>query len=153
MTILNTQIKTLARATVIALALGATALTAAPAIAQDAPSGFSLEIPGAPGGGGDAQTFDQGTQRHGGNWDDDYGWEYRCLTNREVRQGIAGYGFRRVEITRELGRDRVEVRGVYRNWLYSMRVDKCTGEVTRVRPIRRAGGFDGGFGLEFNFGN
>ncbi|WP_240233517.1 hypothetical protein [Devosia lacusdianchii] len=156
MNLISTQIKTVTRAAVIALALGATALSAAPAMAQDAPSGFSLDVPGAaaaPGAGAERSgTFAPGEYYPDGGWDDDY--YYRCLTNREVRRGIAAYGWSRVEITRDLGRDRVEVRAVYRNWLYSMRVDKCSGEVNRIRPIRRVnGGWDGGFGLEFNFGN
>lgn len=150
----STQIKTITRAALVAVALSATALTAAPAMAQDAPSGFSLDVPSAaPGANAERSgTFAPGEYYPDGGWDDGY---YRCLTNREVRRGIASYGWSRVEITRELSRDRVEVRAVYRNWLYSMRVDKCTGEVNRVRPIRRAynGGFDGGFGFEFNFGN
>ena len=154
MTSIHTSFKTITRAAVVALALGATTLTAAPAFAQGAPSGFSLQLPG-----GDTQrpqTFGigNGPQGNHGGWDNDYG--FRCLTNREVRRGIAAYGFRRVEIVRELRRYRVEVRAVYGNWLYSMRVDKCTGEVSRVRRIGRVfgGGFDGGgFGLHFNFGN
>lgn len=148
MTPISTQFKTLARAAVVALALGATAMSAAPAYAQSGPSSsFSIEIPG--GGGGMTFGEGQGTQRHGG-WDDDY--EYRCLTNREVRRGLAAYGFRRVQIVRERGRDRVEVRAIYGNWLYSMRVDKCTGYVDRVQRIRRVFG-GGGFEFEFNFGN
>jgi hypothetical protein len=154
MTSIHTSFKTITRAAVVALALGATSLTAAPAFAQGAPSGFSLQLPGGNGDTQRSQTFGNGPQGNHGGWDDDYG--FRCLTNREVRRGIAAYGFRRVEIVRELRRDRVEVRAVYGNWLYSMRVDKCTGEVNRVRRIGRVfgGGFNGGgFGLQFNFGN
>jgi hypothetical protein len=154
MTPIRTPFKTFARAAVVALALGATTLTAMPAaFAQQSIGGFSLQLPGAEGQDTQrSQTFGNGPQggNHGG-WDDDYG--FRCLTNREVRRGIAAYGFSRVEIARELGRDRVEVRAVYGNWLYSMRVDKCSGEVSRVRPIRPAFGNGGGFGLHFNFGN
>jgi hypothetical protein len=148
--------QTFARAAAVALALSATTLSAAPAFAQQAPAGsFSLQIPG---GGGGVTTFGEGqmgTQRHGG-WNDEQEYGYRCLTNREVRRGIADYGYRRVEITRDLGRDRVEVRAVYGNWVYSMRVDKCTGWVDRIQRLRRAfgGGYNGGgFGFEFNFGN
>lgn len=157
MTPIRTQFKTLTRAAVVALALGATALTAAPAMAQDGPAtSFSIQVPGGGGGAQQAPTFEgeMGTQRHGG-WDDDYGYGYRCLTNREVRRGIAAYGYQRVQVVREFRRDRVEVQAIYGNWLYSMHVDKCTGYVDRVQRIRRAygGGFDGGFGFEFNFGN
>ena len=149
MTSIRTSFKSFTRAAVVAVALGASTLTAAPAFAQEAPSGFSLQLPDGEGQSTQrSQTFGQG------GWDDEYG--FRCLTNREVRRGIAAYGFSRVEITREMRRDRVEVRAVYGNWLYSMRVDKCTGEVDRVQRIRRVhgGGFNGGgFGLQFNFGN
>lgn len=153
MTPTRTAFKTLARAAAVALALGATTLSTLPAAyAQEAMGGFSLQVPGGQGQDTQrSQTFGNGQGNHNGGWDDDYG--YRCLTNREVRRGIAAYGFTRVEISRELSRDRVEVRAVYRNWLYSMRVDKCTGEVTRIRPIRPAFGNGGGFGLQFNFGN
>ena len=151
MTPISTSFKTLTRAAVVALAIGATTLTTMPAaFAQETIGGFSLQVPGAQGQETQrSQTFGNGPGNNGG-WDDDY--EFRCLTNREVRRGIAAYGFTRVEITREMSRDRVEVRAVYRNWLYSMRVDKCSGEVNRVRPIRPAFG-NGGFGLHFNFGN
>ena len=154
MTPIRTSFKTVTRAAVVALALGATTLSAVPAFAQDAPSGFSLQLPGGNGDTQRSQTFGNGPQGgNHGDWDDDYG--FRCLTNREVRRGISAYGFSRVEIVREFRRDRVEVRAVYGNWLYSMRVDKCTGEVDRVQRIRRVnGGFNGGgFGLQFNFGN
>lgn len=153
MTPIRTSFKAFTRAAVVALALGATTLTTVPAaFAQESIGGFNLQVPGAQGQDTQrSQTFGNGPQGNQGGWDDDYG--FRCLTNREVRRGIAAYGFSRVEISRELSRDRVEVRAVYRNWLYSMRVDKCSGEVSRIRAIRPAFGIGGGFGLHFNFGN
>lgn len=141
-----TPIHNIARAAVVVFALGATSVSTMPAaFAQESIGGFSLQVPGNQGQGTQrSQTFGQG------NHDD---FQFRCLTNREVRRGIAAYGFSRVEISRELSRQRVEVRAVYRNWLYSMRVDKCSGEVSRIRAIRPAFGNGGGFGLHFNFGN
>jgi hypothetical protein len=139
------RFKSAGRAAVVAAVLGATSLTAMPVQAQ--PSfNFHLQIPG---GGGEVQRHEgdgYGTYHH----DDD--WRYRCLTNREVRRGIARYGFRNVEIVRELRRDRVIVTAVYGRWLYSMRVDKCTGEVDRVKRERRIGG-GGGFEWHFQFGS
>lgn len=159
MTIMPSKFKTLTHAAVIAIALGAAAVSAAPAVAQEAPGAFSLQIPGGQGAG--AETF--GAPRHGGGngggWGGNHGggWNTRCLTNREVRQGIADYGFRRVEVTRELRRDRVEVIAQYGRWDYSMRVDKCTGEVDRIERLRRSngGGYNNGngFGFQFNFGS
>jgi hypothetical protein len=150
MTMTRNPFNTIAHAAVVALALGATSVTTMPAaFAQESIGGFSLQVPGNQGQETQrSQTFGQGNN---GGWEDDYG--FRCLTNREVRRGIAAYGFTRVQISRELSRDRVEVRAVYRNWLYSMRVDKCSGEVSRIRAIRPAFGNGGGFGLHFNFGN
>ncbi len=159
MTIMQSKFKTFTRAAVIAIALGTAAVSAAPAMAQEAPGAFSLQVPG--GQGGSAETF--GAPRHGGGsgggWGANHGggWNTRCLTNREVRQGIADYGFRRVEVTRELRRDRVEVLAQYGRWDYSMRVDKCTGEVDRIERLRRSnnGGYNNGngFGFQFNFGS
>ncbi|KKB83674.1 hypothetical protein VW29_13270 [Devosia limi DSM 17137] len=156
MTIMQSKFKTFTRAAVIAIALGAAAVSAVPAMAQEAPQAFSLQLPGGQGGG--AETF--GAQRHGGGgWGGNHGggWAQRCLTNREVRRGLADYGFRRVEVTRELRRDRVEVLAQYGSWDYAMRVDKCTGEVDRIERLRRGntGGYNNGngFGFQFNFGS
>ena len=94
MTPIQPKFKTMVRAAVIAVTLGAGTLAAAPAFAQSEPSfNFSIQIPGGNGG---ASTFGRGGQGgyQGGN---DYG--YRCLSNRDVRRGISDYGFRRVEVT------------------------------------------------------
>jgi len=129
------------RAAVVALALGAAALTAAPVQAQSGPSfNFNLDL------GTGSMEFGP---RHGGPGDFD-----RCLTNRQIRRGLADYGFRDVDIRRELGRNRVEAVGRYgRSW-YSMRVNRCSGRVDRVERLRLRGGPGGpGFGLQFEFGN
>lgn len=139
------RFKSAGRAAVVAGVLGATSLSAMPVQAQ--PSfNFHLQIPGGEiqrhqGGG------DYGTYHH----DDD--WRYRCLTNREIRRGLGRYGFRHVEVVRELRRDRVVVTAIRDRWLYSMRVDRCSGEVDRIRRERRIGGGGGGFEFHFEFGN
>lgn len=151
-----------ARAAFVALALSATALAAAPAQAQSQPSfSFNLQIPGSGQGGGGSVQFGFGNQpqhqgggwhnpgRPGGGWHGGHGghWNQRCLTDREVRDGIARYGYRNVEVRRNLGRNRVEVSAVQQGWLYSMRVDKCTGQVDQVQRLRRVqgGGYGGGW--------
>jgi hypothetical protein len=53
-----------------------------------------------------------------------------------------------VRIVRYLRGERVEVTAYWGRNQYSMRVDRCTGQVDRVRLMRRSG-----FGLQFNFGN
>lgn len=171
MTTMFSAIKSASRAAVIAAVLGASALTAAPAFAQGGPSmSFGLQIPGQGGYG-----HDRNHGRHNG-WDNHDRYETRCLTNREVARGLAQYGYRRVDIVRELSRERVDLTAQYGNWQYRMRVDKCTGEVSRVQRLARIGGYgsdghtgrgyggdryDGydsngissGFGFQFNFGN
>ena len=128
-----TTFSNLGRAAVLALVMGGTTLAAAPAFAQESgPSlSFNLQVPGAPQRG-----FDNG-RRHEG--DRDYRPERRCLTNREVRDGLARNGYRRIDITRELSRSRVDVEAQYGSYLYSMRIDKCTGDASRVRRLERVG--------------
>ncbi len=121
MTLLS-NLKHTGRAAIIAVALGASSLTAAPALAQrgggDGPSvNFSIELNGGY------------SQRRGGDF------YLRCLTNRQIREELRDFGFRRIEIGRDLGRDRVEVFARYDGDEYSMRVNRCTGRVDRVRPL------------------
>jgi hypothetical protein len=128
--------------------------TAAVAPTQAQSFSFELNIPGA-----QVQAAPHWNDRaprppHGG-WDGgyqdrDYGW--RCLTDREVIRGIADHGFRRVSIERYLDRDRVEVFAEQRGWVYSMRVDKCTGEVARVERLNRIPHSGGNSGTYFEFG-
>lgn len=166
MAFIQTTLKTVARAAVVAAVLGASSLVAAPAFAQSASSGFTLEIHGQNVG----QRFGGGQRGDWHNGRDD-GYRMRCLTNREVIRSVRAYGYDRVEIVRELRRDKLEVQAVKGNWLYSMRVDTCTGEVDRMQRIGRAfgggnrrgdfhdggsddGGFNGGgFQFGFSFGN
>ncbi|MCS6759203.1 MAG: hypothetical protein MO852_09535 [Candidatus Devosia euplotis] len=169
MAFIDTVFKAVTRAAVVAVALGATILVAAPAFAQSGSSSLSIEIQSNGGGRG----FDN--DRH---MDRNNGWRdssrRRCLSNREVVRGASAYGYDRVEITRELQGERADLQAVKGNWIYTMRVDKCSGEIDRLQRVGRAfgghrgydgggrrdggcrndGGFDGGgFGFQFNFGN
>jgi len=152
-------VKNTSRAAVVALALGASALTALPAqAAGHGPGGgngpamtFQLDL-GSDGGRNGNQTFAPQGQGQGRVIVPDHRPGRFCLNDRQIRRGIASYGFDNVRIRRDVGRDRVEVNGVYGRWLYSMRVNRCTGYVDRVQPIRPAFG-GGGFGFQFDFGN
>ncbi|WP_299742859.1 hypothetical protein [Devosia sp.] len=140
---MSAKFKTVIRAVIVALALGGSAVATIPAQAQQGPVfSFNLDIPGGRGavtlGGGNGFGSQNAPSQ-------------RCLTNREIRRSIEANGYEQVEVTRELQRNRVEVAGQNGNWLYSMRVDKCSGEVDRLERIRRVQG--GGFGLQFNFRN
>jgi len=160
--ILN-SVKNASRAAVVALALGGSLAAAMPAQAQS-PGGpamtFQLDLGNGNGGG-----FDGGPRGQGRvivpdqGFGQGPGWNHRpgggrdrfCLDDRQIRRGISWQGFDDVRIRRDLGRSRVEVTGVYGRWLYSMRVDRCSGYVDRVQPVRPARG--GGFGFQFDFGN
>lgn len=156
----TSRFKPVLRGLVAAALVGTAALTAAPAQAQ--PSfNFQIEIPGQ--GGGSAQFgFGTGPNQpgsgfggpgfggpgfgpgHGGWHDRRPGHHMRCLTDREIRRGLQNYGFFNLAIVRELPRNRVTVEGAQGNWVYSMRVDRCTGEVDRVERLYRTG--RGGWG-------
>jgi hypothetical protein len=154
MSITMARLKSAGRVTLLAVALGATTFATAPAQAatfvQTAQSGgpqssFSLQVPG----GGDNQTM-QGQQNRGFAPGEPHpGGNFWCLTDRQIRRGLADYGFRDVRVGRPVGFNRVEVRAVYGRWLYSMRVDRCSGRVDRVNRLRPA--FGAGFGLHFEF--
>ncbi|RUT32905.1 hypothetical protein EMQ25_07160 [Arsenicitalea aurantiaca] len=142
-------LKTTGRAAVIALALGAASLGATPASAQSFNFNLGVDSGGQPSFGFGVQSGERGFHRPGRGGGR---WERYCLTNREIVRGLGSYGYRDADITRNLGRDRVEVVARYgRDW-YQMRVDRCTGVVDRVERLRRPGGRPGGgFGLQFNF--
>lgn len=151
-------VKNTSRAAVLALALGAAALTAMPAQAQGPgqhgqgggpATTFQLDLGNGGGNRGEAQTF--GPQGQGGRVIvPDHNRPNRfCMDDRQIRRGISAYGFDNVRIRRDIGRNRVEVTGNYGRWTYSMRVDRCTGNVDRMERVRPAGN---GFGFQFDFG-
>jgi hypothetical protein len=76
-----------------------------------------------------------------------------CLTNNEIRRGLRRAGFEDIRIGSSSGRwVRVVAEWSDNGRDYSMRVHRCTGEVTDIRRIRRGGGSPGfGFQFEFDF--
>jgi hypothetical protein len=155
MTTFLSRFKLFGAALVLAAGLGAVSM--APAVAQDAPpSGFSLGIPenGAPlpfgsePNTGRSEMSTEDSSRRGGYYDpgpDDFDY---CLNDRQILRGLRDYGFERVKIVRYLRGERVEATAYWGRSQYSMRIDRCTGVVDRVRLLRRSG-----FGLQFNFSN
>jgi hypothetical protein len=138
----NTNLlKTSLRAGVVALALAGSAfVTTAPVQAQSNPAfGFSLNF-------GNQQQPRGGITLHFG--DDDY--FDSCMTNSEIRQGLRNRGYRDVRIVRESNNsNKVYAVGRKNGDWYSMRVDRCTGKVDRIREIRRNS--NGSFNLSFSF--
>jgi hypothetical protein len=63
-----------------------------------------------------------------------------CATKGDIRNGLVRAGFNDADIVDRLNGFRVRVEALYLadGWVYSMIVNKCTGEVTRVAPIYAA---------------
>jgi hypothetical protein len=147
------NLKSLGAAAMVAATLGMATLGVAPVLAQgEPPTGFSLNVPG-----GDNQTMQapqsgapqSGAAQEGvGRYDPRTNDFIYCLEDHEIIRGLRDYGFERPRITRYLRGERVEATAYWGRYQYSMRIDRCTGVVDRVRLIRRSG-----FGLQFNFGN
>jgi hypothetical protein len=141
MTPILTTLKTSGRAAIVALTLGAAMFTAAPAMAQPTPEfnfSFGVGADGKPSVG-----FGVNSGRNRG--------DYFCMTDRQIVRSLRDEGYRDVEIGRDLGRNRVGVIAKYGRSYYSMRVNRCTGEVDRIQKIRNSFRPGTGFGLQFNF--
>ena len=142
MTSLTSSLMKSGRAALIAIALGASAVTAMPAQAQSQPSfNFQLGI----GNDGNVMSFGMGT-----NDRKRYRPIRQCISDREVVRGLRHQGFRNVDVIRNLSRTRVAVVGSWHNGDYSMKVNKCTGEVYDIQRLRKHRG-QPGFNLQFNF--
>lgn len=143
------------RIAIVALTLGAATITAMPAQAQSQsePSiNFQLGLGNGKSGG--SMSFSTESQRGGMQFNQgkNHGRVIidECLTNRQVERGLRDYGFRNVDVVRNLGRDRVLAVASWRNRDYSMKVDKCSGQVYDVKRLKKFRG-QPGFNLQFNF--
>lgn len=128
MTVLNTLRQT-GRAAVLAVVLAGTALSAVPAQAAPNMGGFSLDV--KPQGGGDQKQMQQ-YKKKGFGPNDFFNW---CLTDKQIRRGLKAYGFFDVEIVDYLGKNRVRVEAGYDDWYYSMRINRCSGMVDRIKKL------------------
>lgn len=141
MTHLMTTLKSGGRAAVVALVLGASVFAAAPVAAQSQPS-FNFQFGVGPDG---RPSFGVGV---------DSGGDRRpfrpqvCYSDRQIVRALRDEGYRDVEIVRELPRNRVGVVAREGRAYYSMRVNRCTGEVDRIERIRS---YRPGLSLQFNF--
>lgn len=163
MTFTLSTLKKSGRAALVALALGTVSMTAMPAQAAPEPSfNFQLGI----GNDGGVMGFEFGNKRN--NSHNKWRPINRCLSDRQVERGLQRYGFDDADVVRSLSRTRVLVVAEWNNRFYSMRVNKCSGEVSDVKRLRRGydffdgprhggprgGGFGyekDGFSFQFNF--
>lgn len=133
------KLKSGGRAAIVAMVLGAGALTFAPAPAMAQSFSFDFGIQG----GGNSFSFGL----------NDRGVRFRrdCLTNREIRRGLRRAGFEDIVFVGQSGRwVRIIAEWDGNGRDYSMRVNRCTGRVTDIKRVRRGG--SSGFGLQFQFG-
>ena len=123
---------------VVALILGSTAIVGAAPVQAAQPSfGFSLNF----GNSGKA-----GITLHFG--DKNY-FKY-CLSNSQIRSALRHKGYSDVRIVRESNnQNKVWAVGRKHGDWFSMRVDRCSGKVDRVREIHR--NRNGSFNLSFSF--
>jgi hypothetical protein len=128
MTTLFSTLKTTGRAALLAVVLGATALSVAPAQAA-APGAFTLEL-GSKGAEMTTMMSTQGLTFSDNNYDD---YEDYCLSDWELISDLEDYGFEDVEIHKHLKHHRVVVWASWDYTEYSMRVNLCTGEVYKIR--------------------
>ena len=138
-------LKSGSRAALVAVALGAASLAAVAPTSAMAQSSPSLRLDFGIQGGTNSFSFGL----------NDRGIRFRrdCLTNNEIRRGLRRAGFEDIRIGSSSGRwVRVVAEWSDNGRDYSMRVHRCTGEVTDIRRIRRGGGSPGfGFQFEFDF--
>lgn len=63
-----------------------------------------------------------------------------CAGKRSIRDGMIRAGFNDMDIVDRLTQFRVRVEALYLadGWVYSMQINRCTGEVTAIAPIYMA---------------
>lgn len=63
-----------------------------------------------------------------------------CLSKNQIRNGLVRAKFDDIDFVNGLTQFRVRVEALYEadGWIYSMIIDKCTGEVTMLAPIYAA---------------
>ena len=136
-----TAFKSISRAALVALTLGAATMTAMPAQAQSGPS-FSFQFGAGNDHGGMGFSFGNG---HNKKWQ-----KYRCATNWQIERGIERLGYRHADVVRNIGKNRVLVVAQKGHRDYVMKVNKCTGDIYDVKRLKHRRG-QPGFSLQFNF--
>lgn len=138
-------VRSAARTAVVAAVLGtaSVAALASPALAQSPQFSFQLDL------GAGSVEFRSGGKEH--DKDRDRKWhrdrDRACLSDRHIRSALRDEGWRDIDFTRELRRDRVEIVARYGKHHYLLRADRCSGDVRIIERLRRGNGF----GLQFKF--
>lgn len=106
-----------AKAAVLAVALGGATLSALPAQAAGPEFGFSFQF----GTGGDF--FPRHPQR------------IMCLTDYQVRQAVAAYGYNRIYLNVGEGKY-IQVKASKGSRTYLLKFNRCTGQIVERMRIR-----------------
>lgn len=144
-----------ARAMIAALVIGAASISAMPAQAAGGNVAFGFNF-----NSGNGVSFSVGAdQQHHGKRMQHKRRHRSCMNDRQLRRGLRDYGFRAISFGGER-RGKVRAEATRGRWEYSMRVDRCDGEVSRLTKVRRHRGVrhhnnrrrhGNGVQLQFNF--
>lgn len=156
MTAKNTFTKT-ARAAVAALIIGAASISAVPA-AQAGNNNLSFGLSFNSGGG--VSLSIAGSDNHRVHAKRRQGRRH-CNSDWQIRSGLRDHGFSNIHFVQER-RGNIKIQAQRGRWVYSMRVDRCDGQVSRIRKehrIRRSNRSNSGqrfnnhngFNLQWNF--
>jgi len=143
------------RAAIAAIVISAASISAMPAQAGSTNFGFSFNS--GNGIGFSIQAGERGPQFHNVHKK----WRRACLDNRRIRGELRRNGFSDIHFGQDR-RDKVFVRATRGRWVHTMWVDRCDGQVSRLKRVQRInkwggghrdkwGGSHGGLHLEFNF--
>lgn len=144
MTALHTLLRAASRIAIVGLAAGTISLAALPA--QAAPQlGATLNLDLGVAKPSGEQSGGQQVQMKKFGYDDD-GDDYWCadLSNKQIRKGLKKADFDDIDFVKELKHNRVRVQALYESdgWVYSMRIDRCDGDVDQIKPLYEYDDFD-----------
>jgi len=122
MTILNT-LRTTGRAAVVAFVLAGTALAAMPVEAKPL-NNFSIQV--QPKGDMQGKSLKKL---------DNNAFFFWCLTDKQIRKALKNYGFFDIDIVAYLSKNKVRIEAGYDDWYYSFRLNRCTGEVDKIKKL------------------
>ncbi len=61
-----------------------------------------------------------------------------CMGNAQIKNGLRNQGFTNVRFVSERYANQPRFSGVWNAWVYTMYVDRCTGNATNVQQVRPA---------------
>ena len=116
-----TILKTVARATVVAAALGSVAMVAAPAQAAQPNLAFKFKFGNQYGGPG--MQFKYGNNP-----------KYMCLSDSQVYWQLKNAGYKDVEIVKNKGYLAIATASWHHDW-YQLLINRCSGEI-KAQPVQ-----------------